>query len=100
MNLPPKPPAVAHVSDAHWEAALNQAVENGEGLFSYYAPLIVHHARCLILLNEVAEPVDPIEAAMDAMFDLRLNWSGYGPAAFKRACRKHFAGKTFPEAQS
>jgi hypothetical protein len=62
MNLPDKPEAVTHVSDALWEAALKQ-VTDGYCITvfdNYMHPKIIDHARCLILLNEVAEPVDPL----------------------------------------
>ena len=71
MSLPEKHPDVADVSDALWEAALQQA----RRLYPYYDPdaqkfdgihwsaseipsPIVRHARCLILLGDVKEPMD------------------------------------------
>lgn len=108
-NLPKKPAAVAHVSDTHWEAALRKSwnllresqatawcnfeavvwVEPG-------AKIVIDHARCLILLGEVVEPVDPIEAALIAMWNEPVASFG-SPELFAAACRKHFAGLTFPE---
>lgn len=62
--------------------------------------LLVNHAIALDRIND-RKPVDPIEAALDAVFQ---DWRIEGPdkprwaATFKALCRKHFAGLTFPEA--
>jgi len=88
VTLPPKPEAVAHVSDAYWEAAIAKArlVERS----------VIDHARCLILLGEVPESVDPIEAAIESAYEEWLNDDGEWRGVFRRVCRKHFAGLTFP----
>jgi hypothetical protein len=98
MTLPDKPSAVAHVSDAHWEAALDAA----------YGKLAVHYiswrdrdpgadawpqveiARCLILLGEVPEPVDPLDAAIAAVWNDTFDCS-QGPLALNSAIRKRLA---------
>jgi hypothetical protein len=116
VTLPPKPEAVAHVSDLHWEAALDAAAQKnkakdfgivGRNFHPDCVEAVIDHARCLILLGEVAEPVDPIEAAMDALFEERCDIKSPDAVfhkarldAFKAQCRKHFSGLTFPEAQS
>jgi len=109
MTLPTKPDAVAHVSDAHWEAALRQAwnifaskrphtiaFERADWGAAEITPTIIDHARCLILLNEVPEPVDPLEVAMDALWD---SWNGgWSKSDMKDSVCKHLAGMTIPEA--
>jgi hypothetical protein len=100
-TLPPKPEAVAHVSDQHWEAALVRS----DADWTMYKPTgellprVIDHARCLILLNEVQEPVDLID---DAIWALHRSYEEKGiflePVKFRAACRKHFAGLKFPEA--
>lgn len=108
--LPEKPFAVAHVSDAHWEAALEYALRLSNSKSSsltaggnkYVFETWADHARCLILLGEVPVPVDPIEAAIVAAYRRHHGLlSGYSPipelfARFDATCRKHFAGLTFP----
>ncbi len=104
MSLPEKPADVAQVSDAHWKAALDEACRRQAYIFELFrnwsstaAKGIIDHARCLILLGEVKEPVDPIDAAIDAAWDDFANGPlSFGPLSFEAACRKHFAGLTFP----
>ncbi len=104
--FPEKPAAAAHVSDAHWEAAYLTAV----GFAGYQTErheFFLYHIRNgstdalrlaeelairLIKSGEVPEPVDPIEAAMDAALHDYVHTS----LPFEAACRKHFAGLTFP----
>ena len=98
MNLPNKPKDVAHVSDALWETALDKA-SYSDSLSPYWKKYRIDYARCLILLGEVKEPVDPIDKAIRATF------YGYGDnrlteCQFNTMCRKHFAGLTFPPVQS
>ena len=97
MNLPDKPKDVAHVSEALWKCALAKA-SYSDSLSPYWKKHGIDHARCLILLGEVPEPVDPIEAAIENV------WSGgsleVGKAAFNQKCRKYLAGLTFPPVQS
>jgi hypothetical protein len=102
MNLPEKPADVAHVSDAHWEAALDKAYSTWSNPIrdlagTWHLSELIDHARCLILLGEVVEPVDPIEAAIIAAAQeaVHLPVSGYH-ADFASICRKHFAGLCFP----
>ena len=108
MNaLPKKPDAVAHVSDSLWEAALQAAwglLKKSEAtswctfeLVTWSdagALIVIEHARCLILLGEVVELVDPIEEAIEAA------WRSLDTESLKTefnvACRKHFSGLTFP----
>ncbi len=103
-GLPEKPAAVAHVSDAHWEAALNKAlstwkVQDDAWPNRIALPEAIDHARCLILLGEAPESVDPIEAALDALWrQVSSGLKNYEALYFKAHCRKHFAGLTFPEA--
>jgi hypothetical protein len=93
MTLPTKAAAVAHVSDAHWEAALDAADKNWKGYASdHNCRVIIDHARCLILLGEVPEPVDPIEAAIDKVWNDLNDFN----EDFHAHCRKHFAGLNFP----
>ena len=100
MTLPDKPKDVAHVSDKLWEVALARADYSWPMIIfgSERMIRIIDHVRCLMLLGEVEEPVDPIEAAIENV------WSGgsleVGKAAFKRKCYEHFAGLTFPPVQS
>jgi len=99
MNLPTKPESVAHVSDAHWEKALEKAHPkwfNIRGLAGF--DLIADHARCLILLGEVQEPADPISDAIKAASAdaIDLVCRDYH-TNFETLCRKHFAGLTFPK---
>jgi hypothetical protein len=108
--LPDKPQAVAHVSDAHWKGALIEVFSRVRQSSPQIAlrdanskelAAAVDYARCLILLNEVPVTVDPIEAAMDAAWDEYLACQSgrgmkFGPDNFRDACRKHFAGLTFP----
>jgi hypothetical protein len=107
MTLPPKPAAVAHVSDALWEAALVEVflrVRGGEPkealerAYDNELETATDYARCLILLGEVPEPVDPIDAAMCNVFD-RLDITEWARGNIKADCRKHFAGLTFPKAE-
>jgi hypothetical protein len=106
MKLPEKHPDVADVSDALWEAALTIACDcrcyipgSFRGITDWGSKIargIIDHARCLILLGEVKEPVDPLDAAIKAL------WCGDTVPViplreFAAACRKHFAGLTFPE---
>jgi len=111
MNLPPKPEAVAHVPNSQWEASLDKAMRlsglgSNIGCWQSFRndtiAGLADHARCLILLGEVPEPVDPIEAAIDAAWNEYLaNQSGRGIKSasenFSAACRKHFSGLTFPK---
>ena len=85
MSLPEKHPDVADVSDALWEAALELAHPDFRTLYrarEFHSA--IHHARCLILLGEVEEPVDPTDAAIDdsrnnAGFDIQA-WLSEGRA--------------------
>lgn len=107
MSLPEKPADVAHVSDAHWEAALDEACSRQGYIFqlsfnwsSNYGKGVIDHARCLMLLGEVAEPVDPIGEAIKAARSAWVSDPRYfenHEAGFEAACRKHLAGLTFPE---
>ena len=107
--LPPKPGSISDVSDTLWEAALVKAgrtrvegVANYSDVFQkiHIRESLIDHARCLILLGEVAEPVDPIEAALDAMWKQVSPFIKiYEQPYFKQHCREHFAGLTFPEVQ-
>jgi hypothetical protein len=110
MNLPPKPESVSHVTDAHWEAALRQAwlifsskrpsTIDFEVVYwgvAEIAPTIIDHARCLILLGEVKEPVDPLGVAFARLLD--EYWSdGILSRDLESIIRKHLAGMTIPEA--
>jgi len=113
-QLPEKPAAVAHVSDQHWEVALDTAahknhVKDWWQVAADFHPdckrAVVDHARCLILLGEVPEPLDPIDAAIYALFEERTGADSRGDSAWHKArrdafgtqCRKHFAGLTFPK---
>jgi hypothetical protein len=89
MKLPAKPAVVAHVSDAHWEAALDAAfgkIDNGYSPWRLWihdtpvAALLTDHARCLILLGEVPEPVDPLDVAIAAVWNDTFDCS-QGPLA-------------------
>lgn len=94
MKLPLKPAAVEHVSDAHWKAALDEANpywRTGDSVGD-----IIDHARCLILLGEVLQPADLISIAIRAMF----NDINFNDISIFDACRKHFAGLTFPAVAS
>lgn len=69
VELPAKPESVSHVSDARWEAALDAALKCAGDYGRVHEALnqgYIDHARCLILLNEVDEPKDPIDEAIDA----------------------------------
>ena len=109
MTLPTKPEAVAHVSDQHWEAALIEVVRRSDsGIFDPKQRLAsiressqagaADYARCLILLGEVAAPVDPIETAIEALAGY-WGYSGRQKIAVCADVRKHFAGLTFPAVQ-
>ena len=105
MTLPEKHPDVADVSDTLWKAALTIACDRRgytesfrsiTGWGSAIVRGVIDHARCLILLGEVKEPVDPLDAAILAL------WRDdtipvIPPREFAAACHKHFAGLTFPE---
>jgi hypothetical protein len=106
MTLPEKHPDVAHVSDALWEAALTMACdrrsyfpESFRSATNWGSAIVrgaIDHARCLILLGEVKESVDPLDAAIKAL------WCGDTVPViplreFAAAYREHFAGLTFPE---
>jgi len=110
MTLPTKPDAVAHVSDAHWEAALRQAwsvfasrrlstiaFERANWDAAEITPTIIDHARCLILLKEVPEPVDPFEVKCGLIVQ---DWHSASvvPKSMADIIRKHLAGMTIPEA--
>ena len=104
--LPPKPDSIADVSDALWEAALVKAgrtrvegVANYSDVFQkiHIRESLIDHARCLILLGEVAEPVDEIDSALNAAW--QEGWH-FSQTRFKEVCREHLAGLTFPEVQS
>jgi hypothetical protein len=110
-SLPPKPSAVAHVTDAHWRAALEAASKKTDfngftHLFGSYSldhstcKSVIDNARCLILLGEVPKPVeDRIDAAIANAYRDYWNrpFSSIQPSiAFRACCRKHFAGLTFP----
>jgi hypothetical protein len=70
MTLPEKHPDVAYVSDTLWEAALTMACNRQCYIFERFRSTtnweseiaigIIDHARCLILLGKVKEPVDPL----------------------------------------
>jgi hypothetical protein len=96
MKLPDKPQQVAHVSDALWEAALDAAYAYWRGLpDGILFRLTIDHARLLIMQGEVEEPIDPLDAALDALWD---SWSGaWVKCQMKTAIRKHLAGMTIPE---
>jgi hypothetical protein len=99
MTLPTKPDAVAHVSDAHWEAALDKTGRN----WKYYThacilPAIIDHARCLILLNEVPEPVDSISLAASQIWGVANGPHCDAVPRIEAAIRKHLAGMAIPEA--
>lgn len=103
-TLPEKPAIVADVSDAKWEAALDAANPDWRFYRSSGEKMthIIDHARCLILLGEVPEPVDPIEAAMRAFRASvwELGCVNLGQLdKVDMACRRHFAGLTFPAAK-
>ena len=104
MKIPNKPKDVAHVSDALWETALF-AADHGWPMVvlgSQCMMNIIDHARCLILLGEVQEPVDPIEAATEAAcldYKSEKYLGKPGDVVFTLVCRKHFAGLTFPPVQ-
>jgi hypothetical protein len=69
VELPAKPESVSHVSDAHWEAALDAALKCAGDFGRVHESLnqgYIDHARCLILLGEVDEPKDPVDEAIDA----------------------------------
>jgi hypothetical protein len=113
MKLPYKPAAVARVTDAHWEAALRHAWSifaskrpstiDFEVVYwgvAEITPTIIDHARCLILLNEVPDPVDPLDAAIDAAW---ADWLAYAEDPmleehFAAVIHRHLAGITIPEA--
>ena len=76
-NLPPKPEAVAGVSDRLWEAALDAAAQKNivygwEHVALNFHPdcrgAVIDHARCLILLKEVEEPRCPLDEAIEAAY--------------------------------
>jgi hypothetical protein len=106
MTLPEKHPDVAYVSDTLWEAALTMACNRQCYIFERFRSTtnweseiaigIIDHARCLILLGEVKGPVDPLDAAIKALW-----CSDTVPVIplrnFAATCREHFAGLTFPE---
>ena len=110
MTLPPKPEAVAHVSDAHWEAALQRAYDIGgyitsisilltDGIYHRVARSVIDHARCLILLNEVPEPVDPIEVACGLIVQDWCSVSPF-PKSLSEIVRKHLGGMTIPKGET
>ena len=99
--LPPKPASLEHISDAHWEAAFEEVARRagygGTGVALRHLSTkgkngAADYARCLILLGEVDEPEDPIDAAIKAVWDDQ--WNAVG--SFAESARKHFSGLKFP----
>jgi hypothetical protein len=103
MTLPVKPDDVADASDALWEAALDAAYAKlddsivmdwrGWSIHHSFRLILIEHARLLILQGEVIEPVDPLDAAIEAAWDA---WQGAdrresARVNFIAAIRKHLA---------
>jgi hypothetical protein len=102
MKLPPKPESVSHVTDAHWEAAIAAASIPHwhicwESWSGWLREATIDHARCLILLGEVKEPLDLFEAACGRIVQ---DWYSTRtvPTSMADIIRKHLAGMTIPEA--
>jgi hypothetical protein len=105
MTLPEKHPDVADVSDTLWESALIIACDRQCYIFESFRSTtgwksetaigIIDHARCLILLGEAKEPVDPLDAAIKALWFDSVDTIPL--CKFAASCRRYFAGLTFPE---
>lgn len=101
LPLPPKPAAIAQISDALWRTALVQAGRQMNGLVCDYETLcenvqiskVIDHARCLILLQEVGANGDPLDKAINAAFNTYDNGLENGGAnraeIFAKAIRSH-----------
>ncbi len=108
-NLPEKPEAVAHVSDAHWEAATRQVWaefrELDPRLFVFervhwdvyqQRKIVADWARRLILLGEVPEPVDPITLAASHIWHVANGPHCDAAPRIEAAIREYLAGVTIP----